>query len=253
MIRILVFVLTAVTVFSSDVFFLCSYPRTANTWVRYGIETMFEYPTTGPYGGFYRGHLPYNSRRHLYSLADQRFNLPFRKELRNRKKIVLKMHDLSGIENRDHPLILILRDYKECIPSQLLHDGREGNYVLTICEMFKTQYYYFDNIRLFDQHKNKKLLIYYEDLISNPLQEFKKIAAFLGASPSKIKDFLEKKDEHKKHVLKFYQKEGHFTPKSGGDQKHFSKNWKEHEIKLCDDLVKRSYPDVWKYLRRYAK
>ena len=235
-------------------YLLCSYPRTANTWVRYMIETVFHYPTAGPGGGFYRGVLPYGNRKKLFALADREFGLPIHSKLKNREKIFLKIHDLEAIENRNKPLILILRNFKECIPSQLKHSQQEGNFLLTYLRMFQSEAYYFENIRLFDERRGAKLLIYFEDLMENPRKELERLARFVGSPTDEIEKFVDNISTHKKTLLDYYKRIGHFHPNTYGKERdYFSREWTDHEKRLCDEEVKKTYPKLWKYLRRYAQ
>ena len=239
----------------SEVFLLCSYPRTANTWVRYAIETMFSSPTIGPGGGFHRGSLPYNNYKELLKLVDREFNLPIRKSGLNRDKVLIKVHYLSWIKNRDMPTILILRDYKECIPSHVSRGGFSGNFLETLRFILGSESYYFENIRLFDSLCKRKLVLYYEDIVKYPKREFLKIATFLDVDSQNVGQFVDNIAEHKKQVLSFYKEIGKTTSiTSGNHLNHFASEWTEDQIKIVDSSVKYYYPDIYKkYLYRYMK
>ncbi len=82
-------------------------------------------------------------------------------------------------------LILLIRDYKECIPRHLYTEKMVS--VEMISKMFGREFgirdrasQYFENIVLFDVCPVPKYLIYYEDIMTHGKKEFKKLAEWIG-------------------------------------------------------------------------
>jgi hypothetical protein len=225
--------------------YLCSFPRSGNTWTRYCIEFLTKRPTLEKMG----------NRIHLYNCP---LGISF-KHLGTdlNKKPVWKMHTIDWFNNKfpayypeSEHLILLLRNYKEVIPRHC------GN--LTV-DMLKDsahfQKYYFTNLRIYDSwHPEKRLLIYYEDLINNPEQTLIELLNFLGESTQYLNEFLLDYNTHKRKAIEIYQACNGTSVTKGDSTIHHSKQMSTLEKKQIDDYIKEAYPDLWNpYLSRYAE
>ncbi len=251
------FVFMSQVLIAEDHYILASYPRTANTWMRYCIEYLLKCPTFGPGGGFYEGALPYDNKKQLLASVDREFNLSLNSFLplgvKEDNPYFLKLHKLEDIENLSGPMILIVRNYKECIPSQLLRDRMQATYQDLVAGIENREHYYFTNIEIFDAYKGRKLLIYYEDFMKKPKETLKKILDFSGLEEENVDIFIAELSQHKEKVIEYYRKVGNFSSVTKGeDQNYFQKNMALNEKKNLDQFIAKRYPYIAdKYLSRY--
>ncbi len=239
---------------------LVSYPRSANTWVRYCIEYLFKCPTIGPGGGSFSGDIPYNDQEKLLKTIDRPFNQPLDKYLNldvdYNNPYFLKLHLLESIKNLSGPLILIVRNYKECIPSHIQRIKKDP---LTFSEIINristTESYYFRNLQIYDRYRGKKILIYYEDLIKDPANTLKQISKFINKEPLNLMDFINNLPLHKNIVIEYYQTIGKFESITRGDvELYFSSKLSKQQNVEIDKLVESKYPYITrKYLSRYKE
>lgn len=121
---------------------------------------------------------------------------------------------------------------------------------------------YIHNLSLFDKHSNnKKLLIYYEDLIQNPKETIYKLADFIDVSKQKAELFLTNLEFHKARCIEKYnlnflrQRRPYFHTHSHGKNISFYSNLVDEDI-LCEidkkvhKIIPRHLFD--KYLKRYS-
>lgn len=159
--------------------------------------------------------------------------------------ILIKRHELQlGQYSRaNDKLVLLIRDYKECIPR---HENKEK---YTIRDL-KTCDCYWENLSLFDQWKNdNRHMIYYEDLIQKDTlgMVLRHLCHFLGVQYrlNQYADLFTNFEKHRKRCLELYGKSV-----TKGTTAH-------HHVKLID------YPQEWdqyaeasgygKYLFRYIE
>ncbi len=241
-----------------DHYNLASYKRSGNTWVRYCIEYLFKCPTIGPGGGSYNGALPYKNREALYKLIDGPFNAPIDNYLPigvdYSNPVFIKIHHLKDITNLSGPLVLILRNYKECIASDLARESPSLVFMKMEKRIKLTENVYFTNLEVFDQYQGKKLLLYYEDLMERPKETLAKLCKFVNR-PCNLSEFIAHLPEHKEKLLDYYMRLGSsqsFT--KGEDQKFFSSKFTSKQKTSLDDIVKKKYPELTKkYLKRYLE
>ena len=126
---------------------LLSYPRSGNHLVRFFIELLTEIPTYGCIGS--------NMDIEIYKNKFSE-NIPFNITNFDKKDCYIKYHNPSSENIHTNNLILIIRNPKEVLL-------RHNNYKLNISDYE----IYFKNIDFYNNHKGKKLLLYYEDIITN--------------------------------------------------------------------------------------
>lgn len=153
---------------------LLSYPRSGNHLVRFFIELLSETPTFGCKG---------NKRdREIYKNVFPE-EVPFNISDFDKKDCYIKYHGPPK-NIRQNKLILIIRNPKEVL---LGHNY----YKLNIKGHWASYETYFKNIDYYNNHKGEKLLLYYEDIITNRQN-------FINS----LYDFLEVNNiEKKKYVL----------------------------------------------------
>ena len=212
---------------------LLSTPRSGNHLVRTIIEYITKRPTLGCRGS--KNDLP------IY----KNDNLDLNIEIQNDLPIYFKEHDLfthnyvnnlSEIEN----LILILRN----------------PYELFLREFHNLEYTnksYYDNIEKFNEFIGNKLLLYYEDLVTNKKASIIKIFKFLKINDETILDDIIE------NVDKIYQSALIISKKTGGGKCINNLN-KYHDDcndiskkNIIDNIFKKNYSKYQKYLKRFYK
>jgi hypothetical protein len=222
--------------------FLFSYPRSGNSWMRFCLEFLTQRPTVAFHA------LAQDIKFYSFPLG---FRLNFEMDLQ--KQCIWKVHDRQRMEkifsvdpNKDI-LIMLIRNYKECIPRHL------GDYKRAIIEFDDVKNCYLDNIVVYDEWSDSnKILVYYEDFISNPRKTLSELLLFLGESGDKLTSFLSCYDEYKNRSLKFYQQYIGATKSRGEDLLYHSKLIPFEDRLKMESFVKENYPYIWgKYLYRY--
>lgn len=179
---------------------------------------------------------------------------------RDLKKRIINTHHFGKSNLRKGedqiPVILIIRNFKDCYVSHIKNHSSSitKDPVEAIHWGITNQPYFFTNIETFDKvAEEKKLLIYYEDLLSNPEKEIARVMEFLcgKSDPEIIKNFCDKLQEHQKASLIAYGYKKKPLEKATKINQHSSKI-PVKELRKIDERVKKEFPDIWKkYLLRY--
>jgi hypothetical protein len=148
-------------------------------------------------------------------------------------------------------LILLVRDFKECLPRQLYpsHDfvsTKMINDIFTIKKpKFSCGYQYIENLVMFDiLPKNRKHIFYYEDLMTNKKQALYSFAPFLLPGQLALLDKLNWDEEFEKSLANYK------NPMSGG-KLNFHVN-KLEDAQYLTRRVKELNPYIFdKYLQQY--
>lgn len=146
-------------------------------------------------------------------------------------------------------LILIIRDYRECIPRHLFPNEPVTTEMIT--KLFGREYglrdrvaQYLENIVLYDVYPESKYSIYYEDLIQGGKIVFERLAYWLGSGKDEI-DALEWDREFQKSLSNYKH------PKLSGGKIDFHKK-RIQDIPLLEKLMRKTNPYIFdKYLKRY--
>ncbi len=220
-----------------DPIFIFSYPRSGNTWLRYCLENLIDYPS-----------ISYNilNGSEINSIA----NLPLVNS-KNKKIGIIKSHWYFGIQDSldkwqnisDPTIILLIRSPFEAIfrHTRVLNESNAE--------------FYFDIIKDFDKSIiTKKIVVYYEDLISNPKIFFTKLLRELNQTDEKLDLFLQNYEEHKKKCIILYEKYVAGSESKGKDLDYHKKNYPTIDLINFSKIIKQSYPkETKKYLQRYLK
>lgn len=101
---------------------------------------------------------------------------------------------LRLIDKSCNKLILILRNYKECLVSQNKYSAR--GFVFDVIKSVNEEYQdsfksYITNLQYFENWENEstKLLIYYEDFVQYPEETISKIIEFFDEEPIDLDEF----------------------------------------------------------------
>lgn len=159
--------------------------------------------------------------------------------------------------NKDY-LVLILRNYRECMLRSFLGDSEKVLQHLVDDSSSHLIYRYFNNLEDFDNWPpHKRHLVYYEDLMQNPMEELLKIANFLKIDKRRVLEFVKNIDFHREECLKRYNREFkasdyRHTQSKGLDMLYHSKKIPLDERIKMDILAKQRSPYLYKkYLKRY--
>lgn len=221
---------------------LLSFPRSGNTWTRYCIEYITKRPT-----GEYEYLFPVNrSSTWINSPINNSFSLGVDYD----KKPILKTHYYTDKEKKYDAqyLILVVRDYKECL---LSHE----NYEKSVQFLADPDCFLIHNLRVFHNwDPEKRLLIYYEDLMQRPLEVYEQIADFFGEGHENIESFFEEIPQHKKNALALYARDAK-PPVSEGKDLHFHANTLSFEQrKHLDTVCEQADPEIYAlYLAHYRE
>lgn len=216
---------------------ILSYPRSSNTWVRYCLEALTKRPTLG------------------VDVQTAKIGKPLHLNISglkvdNNTPITIKSHDTKRVKGKFDGLILLVRNYKEVI---IRHgEGRKVDIGLLnrATSNNEASSNYIELLQYYDAYKGAKLLLYYEDIISNLEPELVKLMEFFGVSDANIKGFMDKLPEHRTKSLNFYG-----VGKSGGDKTvHHSNRLSPQDKKQWDNNLKTRFPIIFeKYLKRYEE
>jgi len=208
--------------------YLISYPRSGNTWTRYIIEQI-----------------------------SKRVTIDEGRGEKTQNPILIKRHDFCGSENKNKGLIVLIRDYREALIRH--HDQKpvDMNEVLNPRVSKNKQLSYIDILYGYDQWPaDRRLLVYYEDLMMHPEVDILRMMIFLGLWPKKedqYKSFIEDIETHKQSSIKNYETKIGPSITKGEDLKFHSKNISIDEQKSYDVFLKKHHPEIFfKYLDRYA-
>lgn len=173
------------------------------------------------------------------------------------KPILYRTHHFSPvfkkIDQSKNKLIFIIRNYKECLVRHHRYTAQElYDVVLNDTHGFKD---YINNLQSYDDWKdeNTKLLIHYEDLISNPREVIEELLAFLGEGTEGLDEFFDQYEYWRKKSINSYKSQHNGMPSSGGKKELFhSKNFPIELLRSMDKHLQQTYPSLWeKYLFKY--
>ncbi len=222
--------------------YLLSYPRSGNTWMRYCIEFLTKRPTIWfetEFDGITLENIPLG---YSFDLGTDFSKLP-----------IWKVHNpdvlLCNLEDTEQMLIVLVRNYKEAI-------ARHMGGALNVAKINTQQNrWYFEALQLYEAwNPKKRLLLYYEDLITNPRKVFTELINFLHEELSLLDEFMANYDRHKKDSIAYYSFHSSPSVTQGNHViAHSLKTSKAERIRI-DSFVKARYPIIWeKYLKRYQE
>ena len=218
---------------------LVSYPRSGNTWIRYCIEYLTKQLTIGSLNN------PNPIEKGIGYCTD--IGVDFSKDI-----ILNKQHFIKDEQINNNKIIFILRNYKEVIVKQH-YQGTPADFT----KEFKKRLYrkYMTLLEKYNKwDENKRILIYYEDLINKIKIKsiLKKILHFLDININ-ITDFMNNYEYHKRQCVQLYETHIGTSNTKGNKEKHHSNKLKEYRHEWDDFLIEK-YPDLFMdYLWRYRE
>lgn len=224
--------------------FLLSFPRSGNTWLRYCLEFLTQRPSLGYYGLYYPTQRPLGwSAGFLIDYC----KAPIIKVHRPGEMILRHAGNTRSPNPEIDNLILVLRNPKESFARR--HHQSWQSLLLNAGAYDPSSY--FANIDFFETWpEHMRLLIYYEDLITDPRTILTRILTFLHQPLTRLDQFMDNYEEYKKTCLMLYR--GSIS--KGNDIFFHSKKTSREYHRTLDDWIATAYPSIWDtYLReRYA-
>ncbi len=234
--------MTEVTDLEKDFkYLLLSYPRSGSNWLRYCVEFLTKEPTVGPEHLSTKLNQPYGTRCKI----GVDLTLDY---------IIFRAHETNP-DTYKKPLILLLRNYKECIPRHnlLCQNSREEK-VINVFIQGCTKYTKL--LKWYSNYKHKKTIIYYEDLISNPGLELEKLLKFLDRPTTHLSSFIKNYEDHKSKSVKQYSDYVQKSQTRGNKEQliYHSKNYSKEALVKIDNVIQKDIPKVFQqYLKRYQE
>ncbi len=227
--------------------YLLSYPRSGNTWLRYIIEAVTGRPTL--------------EKRSDGIIAKHDLPLGYWLPLGTvfSKTPVWKVHhkkwmqEMGTFDQQKETLILVVRNYKEVL-TRHLKKQLTAEMLKNPEDRWDSTSLYFENLALFDSwNQERRHLIYYEDLITDPKKVICDLVLFLGCSADKLNLFMEKYEEHRDAGVEVYSKHASSITQ-GKHPIYHSKNIQHDEKLAIDDFIQKKYPNLFdRYLARYKE
>lgn len=228
--------------------FIFSYPGSANTWIRYCLEYLTQRPSFARFGPTSKKN-PVDLPLGLFANFPIDMNKPPLEKVHSPENI----RDAKGKKEEDL-LIFVLRN-----PKEVFVRNRPAKEIVDLINkgIFSSHIdLYFRDLALFHVWpEDKKILIYYEDLIAFPEKNLKNILEFLNEPLGEtFAEFMSNYDQHKKKALSIKETLSHNY--TNGEEVFFhSKKLSKADRHKIDTYIARIYPILWEtYLKEaYAE
>jgi len=225
--------------------FLLTYHRSGTNMFIVTTQLLFRKPVR-------RLHDPFNAKGYQINLLELKLD--------NSRPTMYRTHIVRScmdkIDKSCNKLILILRNYKECLVSQNKYSVR--GFVFDVINSVNEEYQdsfksYITNLQYFENWENEstKLLIYYEDFVQYPEETISKIIEFFDEEPIDLDEFYKSYYEQIGKAYNSYKATSHHG-KSNRQLIYHSKNFPKDVLYTVDEHIEKTYPLLWeKYLNRY--
>lgn len=193
----------------------------------------------------------------------------FNTELDYSKKTFYWGHEYSSLNNMNsnqNQLIFILRNFKENLVRKLIAANKisRKNYNgLKAFQMIKEDILkdglftkeYFIRVRTFEKWNAKnRLLVTYQELVSDPVNTFEKVLDFLSDSKERLADYAANLEEIKQKALNYYDAHKTKSITKGKSFRFYRQNVPLKLLREIDSIVAKKYPIIWeKYLFKHAE
>jgi hypothetical protein len=177
---------------------LMSYPRSGVNWLSYSIDALWNIETQGLFSDY----------------TTPRF---FKNREPRKDKVLKRCHahrsfEIPEIES-SNKMICLVRDPFESITSHLLKSGLRPNPDLLKghlrgCLSYEGHTDWLYVLNIYKNFSNKKMLIYYEDLLTDPKTTLLDVASFIEEDDSDICAFIEDIELHKRNSISNYSSLG---------------------------------------------
>lgn len=221
-------------------YYLLSYPRSGNSWLRYMIEWITGVATIGD-DNF---------------VCDTSIRVKDIKAfpIEDGEPFITKKHSMDHDKiDESRGLIFLIRNFKECIPRNAEHKSKfEMLFYKCLTESRDS---YISLLKTYDEWDcDRKIIIYYEDLITNPYLEMLRLLIFLGRLHEclpRLQEFFENIDDHHAKSIAMYEKHTSSSITKGKMVSFHESNLPDP--KLWESRLRERFPLLYfKYLERYS-
>ena len=218
---------------------LISYPRSGTNWIRYVIEYLTQKPTPGE-TRLIRG----NNK--FYRAINGDF-------------VIDRAHNGEFIIEKHTKVLLILRNYKECLIRQFKNKWNNYPSIQSFLEdetLHTPCNWYMSNIKAFNQYSGDKKLLYFEDMIEKPLQFIDDLVEFLNLPTKRLANLKENLTDHQKTSVGLYTKRGKesFTNGKKENLKIHSSSLSQSQLYEFDNYYLSNFRELTNlYLARYLE
>ncbi len=224
---------------------LLSYPRSGNTWYRYCIEYLTKKPTVG-YAGF--------EKTVVWDYEPLGFSIDIGVNL-NADNILIKRHGIECLYEEVESVILLIRNYKECIVRHCCSSKNNKNFNIS---MLKNACHkgngvkqdYVGLIEYYDQFPKEKMVVYYEDLVDCLKPTLKKSLQFLNEDDQYLESFMSDIQHQHKECMSLY---GNSQTKGKNSIFHSTRMSAEQKTMWDNYLIEYNNELYDKYLKRYKE
>jgi hypothetical protein len=174
--------------------YLLSFPRSGNHWARYLIEWLMGYPTSPEMAHLGSMQLLGHYDSPIYSRCEMA-------DLSGKPYIAYKRHCIYDYDDRTIPLLFILRPYEEAVTRHLYISG-VVDLSISNPDVTKQLDFWADLLLEYHNWPAKKELIYYTNLVDNPVISIGVILKFFGREiDERVNDFMKHLDYHRKNAF----------------------------------------------------
>lgn len=188
------------------------------------------------------------------TITDNRLGL----EIDFSKPVLFRDHGeypILTLHKNSNKLLFLLRNYREAIRRQQIANKSTQEFYSLFSQNELIVRRYFNNLKTYDAWDRKNsLIIYYEDLLTDPVTEMRKVLDFFGEEipPTLTVEFLH---DISQRTLESYH-EQHIddggSQSRGADLEFHTKQMPKETVAKVDEFVRKTYPRLWnRYLKRY--
>ena len=161
-------------------------------------------------------------------------------------------------------IILVVRNYKESLVRHYIDEwkaNKDGSHRVDVVDFLDDQSgrqppeWFIENIRAFHEFTGDKLLLYYEDLMTEPESELRKLIEFLDLPRDGVDDLFANLDAHRQRSVDLYrQNQASYTEGDADKLSHHSDSLlSDDEKRAFDDYYADRHPELFRrYLSRFA-
>ena len=214
---------------------LITYSRSGTNWLRYVIELLSGRPTPG--------------HERLHGGDDF---------------VIDRAHEGYRVASEYERIILVVRNYKECLVRHSIDEwkaNKDGSHRLDVTSFLDDQSgrqppaWFIENLRTYHEFPGDKLLLYYEDLMTEPETELRRLIEFLDLPRAGVDDLFAHLDEHRRRSVELYrQNQVSYTEGDADKLSHHSESLlSDAEKRAFDAYYAERHPELFRrYLSRYA-
>jgi len=219
-----------------DLPLLITYSRSGTNWLRYVIELLTGQPTPG--------------HQRLHGGEDFAID---------------RAHQGYRVASEYQRIVLVVRNYKESLIRHYIDQwqaGRDGAQRMDVTGFLDDRSgpqppeWFIENIRAYDGFQGDRLLLYYEDLMTDPQAELLRLIEFLDLPREGVDDLFANLDEHRRRSVELYrQNQESYTEGAADKLNHHSEALlSEDEQRAFDRYYAERHPQLFeRYLKRYAR